>query len=131
MSIDGVGKKGGVGTPADIGGSATDGTKAGSRADGAAKPFETKKAEGASATHPSDVSAVQGSTHLEALRSGRINLDRYLDLKVEEATAHLEGLGAADSEAIRSALRDKLATDPDLIELVSRATGSVPTPRVD
>jgi hypothetical protein len=59
-----------------------------------------------------------GSKALEQLRGGAIDMGQYLDLKVEEATAHLAGLPGAELEAIRGALRERLATDPGLVELV-------------
>ena len=50
--------------------------------------------------------------------AAQIDMGQYLDLKVDEATAHLAGLPRAELEAIRGALRDRLATDPALVELV-------------
>ena len=131
MSIDGIGKKGGA---AGGGAAPSDKVLGTSRTGGAEKTFEVGSTDTASrvdASRVGEAGEVQGSSHLEALRAGTIDLDRYLDIKVDEATAHLEGLGSDDLEAIRSALRDKLTTDPDLIDLVSRATGSVPSPRAD
>jgi hypothetical protein len=59
---------------------------------------------------------------LERLRAGEIDLDRYLDLKVEEATTHLRALQPHEIAAIRRALRSRLATDPTLVELVREVT---------
>jgi hypothetical protein len=67
-------------------------------------------------------------TALERYKAGEVDVDEYLDLKVQEATAHLAGLPAHDLETIRSALRDRLASDPTLVELVRAATGRVPEP---
>jgi hypothetical protein len=68
---------------------------------------------------------------LERFRSGQIDLHGYLDLKVDEATAHLSALPRVELDAVRAALRDRLATDPALVELVRTATGKVPEPPED
>jgi uncharacterized protein (DUF2342 family) len=65
---------------------------------------------------------------LERLRAGEVDVDGYLDLKVDEATAHLATLPPGELHALRSALRDRLATDPALVDLVRTATGGVPQP---
>jgi hypothetical protein len=56
---------------------------------------------------------------LVAIKAGRLSLDGYLDAKVHEATAHLEGMPPAKLETLKGMLREKLATDPPLAELVS------------
>jgi hypothetical protein len=66
---------------------------------------------------------------LDRLRAGEIDLDRYLDLKVDEATRHLAGLRAHEMEGLRTLLRQQLASDPALAELVQQATGQLPTPK--
>jgi hypothetical protein len=71
-------------------------------------------------------SADSASESLQQLRTGAIDLDTYLDSKVSEATAHLGPLAASQIDAIRSALRDRLAIDPTLVELVRRTTAAVP-----
>ena len=73
--------------------------------------------------------AEAGSTPLEKLRAGEIDLDRYLDLKVSEATAHLKGLRAHEMEGLRSLLREQLGGDPALVDLVEQATGQRPAPK--
>jgi hypothetical protein len=70
--------------------------------------------------------ADSASESLQQLRTGAIDLDTYLDSKVSEATAHLGPLAASQIDAIRSALRDRLATDPTLVDLVQRTTAAVP-----
>jgi hypothetical protein len=50
---------------------------------------------------------------------------------VEEATAHLGGLPAVELEGIRKALRERLTTDPALVDLVRGATGQVIPPSRD
>lgn len=59
---------------------------------------------------------------LERLRAGEIDLKGYVDLRVREATAHLEGLiGPADLEKIQDELRDVIENDPDVAALVKSA----------
>jgi hypothetical protein len=65
---------------------------------------------------------------LDQLRAGEVSVDGYLDLKVSEATAHLGALPPQALEAIRSTLRERLASDPMFVDLVRAATGSVPSP---
>ena len=64
---------------------------------------------------------------IDQLKSGQIDMNRFLDLRVEQATAHLQGV--VDSERldfIRRSLRIQIESDPALIELVKAATGSAP-----
>lgn len=59
---------------------------------------------------------------LERLRAGEIDLPQYVELRVREATAHLEGVVApADLEEIRAALHDTLESDPDVAALAQAA----------
>jgi hypothetical protein len=67
-----------------------------------------------------------GTTPLDRLRAGEIDLDRYLDLKVNEATAHLQGLRAHEMEGLREMLREQLSGDPSMVALVEQATGQRP-----
>jgi hypothetical protein len=99
------------------------------RADGAVAPFDVGRTQAPGAT-PVDA-AVPASPALEQLRSGQIDLARYLDLKVDEATSHLSALPASQLEAIRAALRDRIAADPSLVDLVHAATGQAPASRDD
>jgi hypothetical protein len=55
---------------------------------------------------------------LKRLRAGEITLEAYLDLKVDEATAHLAGLSSTKLESVKRELREKLAEDPKLASLV-------------
>jgi hypothetical protein len=68
---------------------------------------------------------------LERLRAGDVNLGGYVDLKVHEATAHLSALPAVELEKIRSALRERLASDPTLVDLLKTATGETLPPDDD
>ncbi len=75
------------------------------------------------------VSAPDPQGALEQLRAGTISLDRYLDIKVHDATATMPGLAPAQADRVRAALRERLSTDPTLIDLVRKATGAVEIPK--
>jgi len=89
-------------------------------------PFDA--ASGAVAqSPPAALASASGALH--ELRSGGTTLDAYLDAKVDEATSSLT-LAPGDVSAIRAALRDRLASDPTLVELVRVSTGAnVSAPR--
>jgi hypothetical protein len=70
--------------------------------------------------------SVAPSSPLARLRAGEIDIHRYLDLKVEEATVHLQGLHPAEMGAVREALKSQLMSDPALADLVQQATGMMP-----
>ncbi|MGA7122986.1 MAG: hypothetical protein WBY94_22985 [Polyangiaceae bacterium] len=67
-------------------------------------------------------------TALDRLRAGEVDANGYVDLKVQEATAHLGNLPERQLQAIRDVLRDRMASDPTLVELVGKATGHTPEP---
>lgn len=114
MSIDRIGKGGGVSPPSgEIGGASSTG-----RAD------QSFQVDPVRAQSSSSVSAAS----LERLRSGEITLPQYLDERVHEATEHLVGRVAGEQLAfIRQSLREQLSTDPVLVDLVQSATGSLPS----
>ncbi len=118
MGIDGIGKRGGpqgVQTPSTT----TPTQKTG-------KSFETElqRSESASATTAVDLAP----SALDDFKAGRIDMNGYLDRKVEAATAHLDGMPAADLQQIRGMLREQLTSDPAFTELVQNATGQLPKP---
>jgi hypothetical protein len=120
MGVDGIGS-GGRPVPG-VGGGELDGPR-GVEVD----PAES--AGGAASTFGAERST--GSALLDQLKRGEIDLDGYLDAQVNAATAHVQGsLPAAQLDFIREALREQIATDPVLTELVRRATGSTPPSRV-
>ncbi len=109
MGIDGIGKPPGAGAPVGPGG-----------VGGASKPtgetFRVDKAEQA-----------QGVDPLSRLERGEINVDQYLDARVDHAVEHLQGrLSPEQLDFVRDTLRDQMKTDPVLVELVRRSTGVVP-----
>ncbi len=111
MSIDRIGKGGGVTPPAtgDVAGPSP--TK------GVGETFRVAE--------KSPVAGVESST-LARLRAGELSVSQYLDAKVQEATAHLPKLAPEQLDFVRASLREQLASDPMLADLVKAATGSVP-----
>ncbi len=136
MGIDGIGNRGGAG---GIGGAGAPGSPAAGGTTGPTGAKETSfdahldpsKAGGASGAGAADT---VGSVHngpLAQLRSGQIDLNQYLDQKVDQATAHLGALPAQQRSAIREALRAQMSSDPALTDLVQKATGQLPEPTSD
>lgn len=113
MSIDGIGKRGGI-TP-------------GAAPPGAA-PAQDEFRVGQSAPAAGAASALAaGSDPFQALERGEINVEQYLDAKVEGAVAPLLSKLSPDQlEFVRAELRGALETDPVLVELVRKTTGGVP-----
>lgn len=112
MGIDGIGKPPAPGGPLGPAGAARPGE--------VRQPFEVGKSQSAE--------RVGGTDPLAQLERGEIGVDQYLDAKVSQAVQHLEGrLSVEQLDFVKSALREQLRTDPVLIELVRRSTGSLPT----
>jgi hypothetical protein len=108
MSIDGIGKPGGVAPGAPAAGAARG-------------SFEVGAPAAASAS-----SAAGGSDAFQALERGEISVDQYLDARVESAVAPLVSrLSPEQLEFVRGELRGALETDPVLVELVRKTTGAV------
>lgn len=118
MGIDGIGKPGPV-APAPP--ASTGVTPPAAHADRA--PFSERAAE---ARAPS--SMVGAHAALEQLKAGSINLDGYLDIKVQEATASVGDLAPTQLASMRSALRERMSNDPTLVDLVRKATGALEIP---
>jgi hypothetical protein len=113
MSIDGIGKPPGAG----IGGI---GGVSGKEAAHAAEPFRVAPSVEAAA-------GGQVSAALSSLQRGELSLDQYLDGRVSDATSHLVGkLSPEQLEFVKQSLREQMSTDPVLVELVRRTTGSAP-----
>ncbi len=112
MAIDGIGQRGGA-------------PKVSSGV-GAAQGVETEKFE----LTTESVERPEGPQLLERVQRGEVELDAYLDVRVNDAVGHLEGkLSAEQLEFVREELREQLRNDPVLIELVRRATGQAPEAR--
>lgn len=112
MGIDGIGKP-----PPPVGPA------------GAARPGEASPVrEAFEVERPGGVEKAGATDALSKLERGEISVDQYLDAKVSQAVQHLEGkLGPEQLDFVKSALREQLRTDPVLVELVRRSTGSLPT----
>lgn len=119
MAIDRIGKGGAPPTPE------TPDTKA-ATVQPAERKFEVDPTRRAGA-----VEEAAATTPLARLRAGAIDVHAYIDLKVDEATAGLEGLSTAELDDIKHTLRDQMRSDPDLVDLVRAATGATPAPPED
>jgi hypothetical protein len=118
MGIDRIGKGGG--SPASGIGTEAPGSR------------EIAKGSGTTETFKVSMGGTQevAPTSLQRLRAGEISADQYLDLKANEATAHLEGKLTTDQlEFVKNSLREQLASDPVLSDLVKAATGALPPAR--
>jgi hypothetical protein len=117
MGIDGIGK-GGAPPPA----SGIDRSISSSATEVGSSSTEFKVGKAA----PSEGAA---PASLDQVRSGAISVSQYLDLKVNEATAHLaDRVSAEQLSFIQQSLREQLSTDPALVDLVKAATGHLPPP---
>src|SRR5450432_969237 len=111
MGIDGIGKPPGVSIGSVGGAQTADPVRA-------SEPFAIDRS--ASAPPSARISA-----ELSSLQRGELSLDQYLDGRVNDATSHLAGKISPDQlEFVKQSLREQLATDPVLVELVQRTTGS-------
>src|SRR6185503_11484234 len=98
MSIDRIGKPGAP-APGDVAGAGS--------STGTGRSFEVGVAGAERAAAPS------GSEALGRLQRGDIGLDQYLDARVDDAVAHLQGTLPADELAfVKQTLREQLSTDP-------------------
>lgn len=125
MGIDGIKKGGGAIPPTttpDAGGKSPV-----NKTEAVDKPFSVEKADKAhQAREATRVDATQGASPLARLRAGEIDVNAYVDLKIEEATKGIRGMPPADLADVKKILRDQIATDPSLVDLVKQSTGSVP-----
>jgi hypothetical protein len=92
------------------------------------RPFEVPPAGTAPGLAPETAAVAAPKTAVDRWRAGEIDIQGYVEAKVEEATGHLGTLPTADLEAIRAALRDRMASDPTLLDLVRTVTGRAPDP---
>lgn len=127
MGIDRIGKGGGVPPTPDA-----QGTGAVGPAGKPEKAFEVERTSSTTAAQKAgNVEGAAAASPLARLRAGEIDVNGYVDLKVDEATASLKGLPAVELDEIKKALRDQLRTDPGLVDLVRSATGKMPSPPDD
>lgn len=126
MGIDGIGKKGPPAAPPPAAG-----TPGASRAQQAGRPFQVDESDRSGEAAQAAGVQPAARTPLERLRAGEIDVKGYVDAKVHEATTHLGPMPPEKLEQIRAALRDRIASDPLLVELVQKATGHLPPPTND
>ena len=93
------------------------------------KAFSVEAPEAARPT--AATGAVSAASPLGRLRAGEIDVNGYVDLKVDDATKGLEGLSPAELSDVKAMLRDQMASDPGLTDLVRTATGQIPSPLED
>ncbi len=122
MPIDRIGKGGGI--PPQV-------PSTGPGETAPTKPFQVNPTGGSLETQKTKAASAVEASPLEKLRAGKIDVDQYVELKLDHATSHLQGLHADELGAVREVLRDKIVQDPQLVDLVRQATGRVPTPRDD
>jgi hypothetical protein len=126
MGIDRIGRGGGP-NPAS-GAAPTTGAEKAKHSGEVTKTFEVGQSAPLSPTANVAAPAPVAGDPLHRVLSGEIDVDRYLDLKVDEATAHVHGLGSAEMSALRSILRAELTSDPALAALVQQAvSGRAPS----
>lgn len=110
MGIDGIGRGGGIPPTLDPGVGSV-GSTTGEKFD-----LGVERAEG-----------VGAADLLEQVQRGEVELDRYLQVRVEEAVRHLEASLSPEQLAfVKQELLEQMRSDPVLIELVRRATGQSP-----
>jgi hypothetical protein len=81
------------------------------------RPFEVEKKSSSS-----QVEAAQPKTPFEHFQAGNVDVNGYIDMKVQEATSHLQTLSSRQLESVRSILRDHVSNNPVLSDLVGSAT---------
>ena len=134
MGIDGIGSGGRIppGGPGGVGGkSPTAGPKGTSSTSSTFQVGEVReKTSAASTGTTSATSAVDPAarTPLERLRAGEIDVNGYVEAKVDVATRGLSGLSRADLDQIRGILKHQMAHDPAVMDLVKQAAGALPKP---
>lgn len=116
MAIDRVGK----GVPTNPA-SSTSETGSVERRGPADAPFSVGQAEGAKGV--AKTADTDATSPLARLRAGEIDVNRYVDLTVDDATKGLQGLSTSQLDDIKKVLRDQVASDPALTDLVRAATG--------
>jgi hypothetical protein len=94
-----------------------------------ASTFDAKRSAPASTTASAAPAATLApSAALEGVRSGRLDVNGYVDAKVEQATSHLSHLSPSQLSTVRGIVRAQILSDPHLSELVTQATGQ-PLPK--
>ena len=116
MGIDKIGKNNGL--PDVSGPSGTETSAPVDRTFAEVHADKTGRTEGAA-----QAQATAGASPLDKLRAGEIDVNGYVDARIEQATSGLKGLTEKQLGSIRSVLREQMMTDPSLADLVQQATG--------
>ena len=134
MGIDRIGKGGAPPATPETQGSGSVEKKGGvektfsvERTEAPKQPAEVAATGAAARPHEMGVETDRMSA-LARLRAGEIDVNGYVDLKVDEVVSKLQGLRPAEIDDIRKMLRDQIATDPGLADLVRTAPGHAPAP---
>ena len=113
MAVDGVGKPPISGLPGSV-------TRIGNSEPPARSEFTI---DAAGRTSSSSAVGAVDSDLLQRLESGQVNQEQYLDIKAEQAVAHLVGqIPVEQVDLIRATLRDQLSSDPLFQRLVRQVT---------
>lgn len=121
MAIDRIGKGGPVAPP-----QAPSEANPAEKAEKTGRTFEVRSEKSEAKAGAAEVGGV-AATPLARLHAGHVDVNGYLDLKVEEATAALKGLNPTELSAIQKMLREQLVSDPALSDLVKSAAGATPS----
>lgn len=116
MGIDGIGKKPPAAPDTTAGAGPTEKTGATFEVPGTQAPERVRATSQVDATSP-----------LARLEAGEIDVNAYVELKVDEATKHLGAMPPTDLADLKSLLREKLVSDPSMADLVRQSTGQTPT----
>ena len=73
------------------------------------------------------VGSVDAASPLGRLQAGEVDVNGYVDLKVDEATRGLAGLSPSELGDIKQVLKEQMVSDPGLVDLVRNATGQTPS----
>lgn len=125
MSIDRIGKGGAPPQTPTLEGKPADRASTAERAERIEKTFSVEKAGGP--VGAVEANAIDAASPLARLRAGEIDVDRYVDLKIDAATKNLPPVGPAKLDEIKKMLREQIVTDPGFIDLVRTATGGAPS----
>ena len=124
MGIDKIGKNAGVQDTTGAG--ASEGAAPVERSFAEVHAEKTARSDGTGASATAGASAADataGTSPLERLKAGQLDVDGYVDARIDQATQGLKGLGASQLTSIRMVLREQMLTDPGLSDLVRQATG--------
>jgi hypothetical protein len=121
MSVDGIGKKSGLEPPSSV--LPTNGEAMSSHAIQGKPAIDVRQVVESGAS-PDVTAAMPAAGPLAELQAGRIDVEQYVDLKIQQATAHLEGIPGVNLVEVQRLLRDKLVEDPTLQRLLRDATGA-------